>query len=102
MKKALSQQTSLTPWDLDIVLSLSRVSQMEITGEKLDSLGPGLITVEQKRAIELLRDQAFRYQWQLADALAGNSSSWRFREDNQAFNAKLSRKLEYVYDMFQE
>ena len=102
MKKALSTQISLTPKILDIVLSASRINEMEITMDKINSIDSDWISDEQKKAIEKLCGQKFMHQWQFAEALGSNSPFWQFREGDKKFNENLRRKLLYVYSLFEK
>ena len=102
MKNALPELISSNPDNLDIVLSASRIHQMEITADKLDSIESEWLSDEQKRATEQLIGQTFQHQWQLADALAFISSSFQFRGDDTKFNENLDRNLRYLYDLFQK
>lgn len=102
MKKALSARISLTPKILDIVLSASRIKEMQITMNKINSIDPDLISDEQKKVIEKLCGQKFMHQWQLAEALESGSSFWQFHEGDKKFNDNLNRKFLYVYSLFEK
>ncbi len=102
MKKALSARISLTPKILDIVLSASRINEMQITMDKINSIDPDLISDEQKKVIEKLCGQKFMHQWQLAEALESGSSFWQFHEGDKKFNDNLNRKFLYIYSLFEK
>lgn len=102
MKKALSDHISLTPEILEIVLSASKISQIAITIDKINSIDSDRISDKQKKAIEKLSGQKFKHRWQFADALEFNSPSWRFREGDKKFNENLSHKFLYVYGLFEK
>ena len=102
IKKALSDHISLTPEILEIVLSASKISQIAITIDKIDSIDSDRISDKQKKAIEKLSGQKFKHRWQFADALEFNSPSWRFREGDKKFNENLSHKFLYVYGLFEK
>lgn len=102
IKKALSGQISLTPEILDIVLSASRINEMEITMDKINSMDSDWISEEQKKAIEKLIGKKFMHQWQFAEALGSSSFSWQFRQGDKKFNDNLSRKFLYVYGLFEK
>jgi len=101
MKKALSTQISLTPKNLDIVLSASKINEMEITMDKLNSIDPDWISEEQKKVIEKLCGQKFMHQWQIAEALGHSSPLWQFCDGDEKFNQNLNRKFSYVYSIFE-
>jgi PiT family inorganic phosphate transporter len=100
MKKALSSRIPLTSPQLAIVLSSSKITQMDLTIDRINILDSGKISDEQKAAIEKLSGESFIYQWQLADVLKLNAPSWKFHEGDEEFNKKLSRTYSYVYDHF--
>jgi PiT family inorganic phosphate transporter len=100
MKKALSSRIPLTSPQLAIVLSSSKITQMDLTIDRINTLDSGKISDEQKAAIEKLSGESFIYQWQLADVLKLNAPSWKFHEGDEEFNKKLSRTYSYVYDHF--
>ncbi len=102
MKKALSGQIPLTPKILDIVLSASRINEMEITMDKINSMDSDWISEEHKKAIEKLIGQKFMHKWQFAEALGNSSFTWQFREGDKNFNENLSRKFLYVYGLFEK
>ncbi len=102
MKKALSAQLSLTPEILDIVLSASRINEMEITMEKINSIDSDWISDEQKKVIVKFAGQKFMHQWQFAQALESSSPLWQFRENEKHFNKNLNRKFLYVYSLFEK
>jgi len=102
MKKSLSSQTPLTPTQIAEVLSSSKINQMEITMDRINTIDSDQISDEQITAIEKLSGRRFAYQWELADALKSNSSLWEFREGDKVFNKKLSRRLSYVFDHFEK
>jgi len=102
IKKALSDHISLTPEILEIVLSASKISQIAITIDKINSIDSDRISDKQKKAIEKLSGQKFKHRWQFADALEFNSPSWGFREGDKKFNENLSHKFLYVYGLFEK
>ncbi|MBT7631979.1 MAG: inorganic phosphate transporter [Desulfobacula sp.] len=101
MKKALSAHISLTPKILNIVLSASKINEMEITMDKINSIDSNWISDEQIRALEKFYGQKFMHQWQFAEALGYNSSFWQFHESDIKFNENLNRKFLYLYNLFE-
>lgn len=102
MKKALSTEISLTPEILDIVLSASKINDIQITMDKINSIDSKWISNEQKKAIEKLSGQKFMHRWQFAEALGSISPFWKFREGDKKFNENLSRKLLYIYSLLEK
>jgi len=98
IKKALSARISLTPKILDIVLSASRINEIEITMDKINSMDSDWISEEQKKAIEKLIGQKFMHQWQFVEALEASSLLWQSREDDK----NLNRKFLYIYNLFKK
>ena len=102
MKKALSARISLTPEFLDIVLSASRINELEITMDKINSIDSDWISGEQKKAIEKLCGQKYMHQWQFAEALESSSPFWQFRKGDKKLNEKLSQNFLYIYNLFEK
>ena len=102
LKKALSTRISVTPKDLDIILSAAGFNEMEITMDKINSIDADWISNEQKIAIEKICGQKFMHQWQLAETLESNSHFWQFREKDKKFNENLNRNFLYIYKHFKK
>ncbi len=100
MKKALSNQVFLTPKILEIVLSSSKIYQMEITKDKIDLIGPDWVSNEQKIVIEKLEGKKYMHKWQLTDALEISSPLWKFHDGDKEFNEDLNSKFLYVCELF--
>ena len=100
MKEALSNQVSLTPKILEIVLSSSKICQMEITKDKIDLIKSDWVSNEQKIVIEKLSGKKYMHQWQLTDALEISSPLWQFHDGDKKFNEDLNSKFLYVCDLF--
>jgi len=98
MKNELSARIRLTPEILDIVLSASRINEMEITMDKINSMDSDWFTDKQKKAMEKLIGQKFMHQWQLAEALEAISPVWQSRDDDKNVN----RKFLYMYNLFKK
>ena len=63
------------------------------------ALRPAGLSIEQVRALERLVNRSFSHRWQLAEALASESDTWRFREGtkaNKSYNRGLERQLGFV------
>jgi inorganic phosphate transporter, PiT family len=102
IKKALSGQVSLTPKILDIVLSASKINEMEITMDKINSIDPGWITNEQKKVLKKFYGRTFMHHWQFAETLGCSSPFWQFHESDKKFNENLNRKFLYLYNLFEK
>ncbi len=102
MKKALSAQISLTPKIQDIVLSASKINELEITMDKINSIDTGWISDEQIKAVKKFHGQKFMHQWQFAEALGYSSSFWQFQESDKKSNENLNRKYLYLYNLFEK
>ncbi len=102
MKKVLSLNVELTPEILTLVLGSSKISEIEVSPGKIDSMDVHWITNEQKSAIERLSGQKFIHEWQFSDALSSVSSSWRARQGQKKFNKDLEHKLSYLINHFKK
>ncbi len=102
MKKALSTEISLTPKTLNIVLSASKINEMEITLDKINSIDSDWISDEEIKAVEKFYGQKYMHQWQFAEALGFSSSLWQFHESDKKFNKNLNRKFLYLYKLFEK
>jgi PiT family inorganic phosphate transporter len=102
MKKALSTEISLTPKTLNIVLSASKINEMEITMDKINSIDSDWISDEEIKAVEKFYGQKYMHQWQFAEALGFSSSLWQFHENDKKFNKNLNRKFLYLYKLFEK
>ena len=82
---------------------LAQLHHMYIDGEKFPTLDRDWLSSGQISAIELLAGRDFSHPWQLARALASNSSEWARRDRttiNKLYNRQLEQKLDYVYRTF--
>lgn len=82
---------------------LSELSHSYIRRERIASLDRDWLTAAQVSAIEQLVGRDFAHRWQLAQALAGQSTQWAHKEDstvNKIYNKELDRKLDYVQRTF--
>ena len=82
---------------------LAELSHSYIRSERISSLDRDWLTADQVSAIEQLAGREFAHRWQLARALARESTQWAHKEDstiNKIYNKDLDRKLEYVQRTF--
>jgi PiT family inorganic phosphate transporter len=98
--KALSEHMELTRKERDLIMTSAELDEMEITGSGIASVDMNWITLEQIAALQVLEGRVFERKWQLDDALAEVSASWRFRKDDDKHNRDLGQKLSYIYRFF--
>ncbi|MBF0180684.1 MAG: anion permease [Magnetococcales bacterium] len=63
----------------------------------------GLLTRPQIDAVRALAGKTFKYRWQLVDAMAQNSETWRMKERtvlNKPYNKEVDHRLEIVLDLY--
>ncbi len=102
-KKAVEQTGYSGPPGEQALRDLAQLSHMYIDPEKFSSLDRKWLSSGQISAVERLEGREFAHPWQLARALAANSSEWSRKDNstvNKYYNARLERKLEYVYRKF--
>lgn len=102
-RKKLHQNSKFNAEQTVKALTLSELYPMKITEETITSLDTKSLSSEQINAISELQAQSFDYKWQLAEALAQQSTSWQLKEDNKtnkAFNKKLKTQLSSIQNYF--
>lgn len=103
LSRTLREQSSLTPAQQRTTLRLAELEKAVINPERLGLLDSDWLTETQIGAVRKLSGRAFFHQWQLADALAGQTSEWQLLSDtkvNKIYNKELRRKLEHVHRTF--
>jgi PiT family inorganic phosphate transporter len=100
--RALSNLKKLKPEEQEYIFTSAEIDPMEITVEKLEtiSIDPDWITNQEKNDLEKLVGRKFKHKWQLDEALAQISSSWRPIENKKKHNESLQHKMSHVYDKF--
>ena len=98
--KALSEHMELTRQERDIIMASAELDELEITKSGIDSVDMNWITPQQKAGLELLEGRVFEHKWQLDDALAEMSPSWRLKEGDDKHNRELGQKSSYIYKYF--
>jgi len=99
-KKALSHRMTLTPKVQDIIMSATEIDQMAVTKASIARLNTDRFTREQSKALEKLDGREFAHKWQLREALAVQSSQWRFHKNDQNHNQDLQNKLAHLFNVF--
>jgi PiT family inorganic phosphate transporter len=82
------------------LLDAARIVDFRIDHAVLEALDRRYLEPEQIAAIGRLVGRSFEHRWQLADALAHESESWRFTAPgpkHKTDNERLWEQLEYVY-----
>ena len=98
--KELSEYMDLTRQERDIIMASAELDEMEVTKEGITGLDMNWITPQQAAGLELLEGRVFEHKWQLDDALAEMSPSWRLKEDDEKHNRDIEQKLAYIYKYF--
>ncbi len=99
-KNALSERLALTAQVRDTILGAAEIDEMQVTETAIAGLKTDWFTAEQIESLKRLEKLEFVHKWQLDQALAAQSSQWRFRRDDRAFNRELRNKLRYLYNAF--
>jgi PiT family inorganic phosphate transporter len=82
---------------------LARLDHIYVDPEEFQSLDGKWLSAAQISAIDLLEGKEYSHRWQLARALAANSSEWSRKDGktiHKLYNRQLDQKLEYVYRTF--
>ncbi len=85
------------------LLDLAEIVPLRVDLRKLAGLDGGLLSAEQRAALDRLDGRRFTHRWMLDDALAKLSDSWKPRPDNKAnrlYNRALREKLQVLYERF--
>ena len=98
--KELSEYMDLTRQERDIIMASAELDEMEVTKEGITGLDMNWITPQQAAGLELLEGRVFEHKWQLDDALADVSPSWRLKADDEKHNRDIEQKLAYIYKYF--
>ncbi len=101
--RALGDRLALSNAEKRQALYYGEVADIVIDPQRVATLDRRWLTQGQIEAIRSLAGQRFRFQWQLAEALAQVSAEWRLRELtklNKPYNQALESKLDYVYRVF--
>lgn len=99
----LKKAEKLNEGQLYRIFNLAKVDTIRINsvlaGREMD---PKWFTPEQIQTVEKLRGRVFLHRWQLAEALARESTAWRPKEGKggKIFNRNLKNKLNYLYQLF--
>ena len=95
--------TALNRRQEQLVIAAAEIAPTRITATGMKQLDPKALRNEQRAALARLEGRSFQHHWQLAQALADESDSWRQRPDtaaNRDHNKKLAVKLAYVEKVF--
>ena len=87
-----------------LVIAAAEIFELRVDDASVEKLDKKYLSEEQISAVEKLIDQSFTYKWQLHDALATQTESWKKKPAtklNKAYNKKLGAQLDYLYNTFQ-
>jgi PiT family inorganic phosphate transporter len=100
--QALRYLKNLKPKDREYILTSAEIDHMEITIEKLETIGfePDWITKQEKNNLEKLEGRKFKHKWQIDEALAELSPHWQPIENKKKYNESLKHKMSHIYDKF--
>ena len=100
--RALRNLKNLKPKDRKFILTSAEIDHMEITVEKLETIGfeTDWITKQEKNNLEKLEGRKFKHKWQIDEALAELSPHWQPIENKKKYNESLKHKMSHIYDKF--
>jgi len=88
-----------------LLLHYARVHPLHVDSDGIENLDGSRLGDAQIAAVEGLAGRRFRHEWQLAEALAGETQEWSRKERttvNKPYNQRIERDLEYLYRLFSE
>jgi PiT family inorganic phosphate transporter len=97
---ALSRYKNLTRSEREIIMDSAAIDEMEVTMEQVAPIDMEWITTEQVVALRELDGRLFEHKWELDEALAEESTHWKFRKADEKYNRDLRQKLSYLYKFF--
>lgn len=98
--KALSEHMDITSSERDIIMASAELDEMEVTSTGIAELDINWITPSQIAGLQSLEGRIFEHKWQLNDALAEASMSWRPVKGDDKRNEEIKQKLAYIYRYF--
>jgi PiT family inorganic phosphate transporter len=105
-RSLLRERATLTDPQEMQVLGAAEIYRTTIDPEKLEKLKKledGFLSEEQLNALQNLEGQSFEHRWQLSQALASQSDSWKKKpasKVNNLFNKTLQSQLDFVDETF--
>jgi PiT family inorganic phosphate transporter len=97
---ALSRYKNLTRLEREIIMDSAAIDEMEVTLDQIAQINMEWITTEQVIALRELDGRLFEHKWELDEALAEESTHWKFRKADEKYNRDLRQKLSYLYKFF--
>lgn len=98
-QKAVSQRVILNPRELGIVMSATEIDRVTVTSQLVSRVNASGLHEEQKTAFQKLWGKSFDHRWQIEQALAELSPTWRKTPGGREQNDAVTSDLEYVYRM---
>jgi inorganic phosphate transporter, PiT family len=82
-----------------LLLRYTKVTPLAVEPDRLNDIDAEWFSTEQQAALAALSGRTFEHKWQLADALASRSATWRLHDDttaNKRANKSIKEKLAYL------
>ena len=100
--RALSNLKNSKPAEREFILASAEIDPMEVTVETLETIDfdSDWISEREKNDLMKLEGRKFIHKWQLDEALAEISPSWRLKENDKKYNENLKNKLSHLYEKF--
>ena len=100
---AIGKKLPLTGSQQKKIINYAEQVNLYIDPDRLETLKADWLDEEQIAALARLSGQRYRYKWELADALARISPSWKKLPatlENKQVNSEIKAKLAYVFRLF--
>lgn len=104
-RSKLRELTELPDFQEKQVLKYSEIARIKIDPGKLTAKDRKWLGPERVKAVERLSGKSFVYKWQVAEALARESSQWSLLEEttvNKVYNKRMTERLSLIYRTFAE
>jgi len=96
----LKKQANLKFTQRDFILSSAEIGKLSISPAAIAGMDSNWFSKKQMDTIKKLKGRSFTHKWQLHQALADDTPSWRFRKNDKNYNDELNNKLAYLYSLF--
>lgn len=103
LKTALNRSKGLTEGQISQVLHHTSLTDIYINPARLDDIDPEFLDTAQIEAVKTLSGNRYRYEWQLEEALGGQTKSWQLlpaTKANKLFNKTRKRQIDYIERLF--
>jgi len=99
---ALDKRVKINSMQHDYILSSAKIDKLKITQAAIDKVNTNWISPEQLNALKKLKGRSFEHNWQLVQALGGETPAWQFSQNSKSQNDELNNRLANLYSIFRQ